>query len=72
MTDGKRYELKVGINVVRDAEKDPIGDRHDAGKRFTAAQLKAAGVDEAAVKHLLAKGALVEISGTGGSDDGQA
>lgn len=70
MVNEKRYQLKVGINVVRDSEKDPIGDRHEPGEKFTAAQLKAAGLSEASVKHLLAKGTLVEVGGSGGESDG--
>jgi hypothetical protein len=64
----KRYQLAKDIHVVKDAEKDPIGTPHKAGKKFSAVGLRRAGIDAETRQHWIGKGVIVDL---GGDEDGE-
>lgn len=67
MTDNKRYQLAKAIHLVKDAEKDPLGTPHKAGKKFSADGLRRAGIDDELRDHWIGKGVIVD---QGGKADG--
>ena len=67
----KRYQLTRDIHLVNDAEKDPIGTPHKAGKRFSAEGLRRAGIDTSLRDHWIDKGVIVDLEAPteeGGAD----
>ena len=61
MADDKRYQLARDIHIVKDRDKDPVGTPHKAGKKFNAAGLQRAGIDDKTRRHWITKGVIVDL-----------